>query len=149
MKIKEIFKDTSCKCKECVDMCKNNRPCWGTPEEIKAIINNGYGDRLMLDYAAEGGVEYFVLCPALVGYEQTSAPTWPVGACAFFRDNLCELHQMNLKPAEGRLISCKNTNEECQQLHRQIAKTWDNDEAQKLVRQWQEWLRNKRFGGKA
>ncbi len=99
-----------CTCHVCQAMCQQ-RPCWPTPDEAIAIIDAGFGPRLMLDYwAGDENTHRDILCPAIVGYERRGAPYWPRGRCTFLTsDNLCELHDLGLKPHEGRLASCDST----------------------------------------
>jgi len=119
-------------------MCK--RPCWPTPAGAKALIDAGYGNRLMLDYWAgspagrETENNTYILCPASPGREGDSAPFWPNGGCVFQNQNgLCELHDLGLKPEEGQRATCKSDNDG---LHQEIAVTWENAEAQALVDEW-------------
>jgi hypothetical protein len=87
-----------CKCKRCVAMCED-KPCWGTPAEIAAIMDAGFRNKLT-EYGSSNGVE-------TISHIQPSArkdnPRWPDGPCAFLRGGLCELHDAGLKPSEGRL----------------------------------------------
>jgi Fe-S-cluster containining protein len=149
--------ENACSCTRCKAMCC--RPCWGTPEDIKAIIKAGYGHRLMLDYYLATGPEPFgnglkkdiyVLSPAVGGCEGRSA-RFVVGAwgdkCTFQnKKNLCELHDKELKPTEG----CKATHGEgCtvagQELHKKIALSWRTDAAKKLVAVWKKRYEDKRL----
>lgn len=38
---------SECACKDCFQMC--HAPCCGTPDDMQALIDAGYGDRLMYD----------------------------------------------------------------------------------------------------
>jgi hypothetical protein len=109
-------------------MCKD-RPCWGTPEDIKKIIDAGFRDRLMFDYWS-GDPDIYMLAPALVGYEGKNAPWWPNGKCTFLDQNdRCELHDLNLKPLEGRVACCPDKRvggESHRKLHYDVAMTWNN-----------------------
>lgn len=107
------LKESSCECQKCVNMCANSRPCWGTPDDIKKIIDAGYGNRLMTDwYSGESTnhEEILLETPAIVGYEQSMAPNYPIGRCTFLTENnKCELHDKGLKPIEGRMASCDDS----------------------------------------
>lgn len=132
-----------CTCKTCKDMCQ--RPCWPTPEEAQELINAGYGSKLMLDYWSrceydEETDTYLtnieILSPALYGYAGRSAPWWPTGKCSLQDDDgLCELHDKDLKPIEGRLCSCDES-VDVGKLHEDIAMMWDTEEARKIVDCW-------------
>lgn len=124
----------SCTCDKCRAMC--NRPCWGTPAEIRALIDAGYGGRLMLDWwERDEHLEYTeVLSPACTGSEGRSAPFWPAGRCALQMPNgLCSIHSM--KPTEGR-EACHDRN--VSHLHLEMAKAWNTDEGRALVAEWRE-----------
>lgn len=134
------LKETSCTCKECVNMCKK-RPCWGTPEEIKKIIDHGYAWALMRDYWVgrfredqEGDV--YIISPAIVNYQGKSAPNWPRGRCIFLnRDDRCEIYFM--RPIEARVAHHNQT----VGIHKEVAETWDTPEGQKLVKTWEQYIR--------
>lgn len=81
-------KPVSCKCELCKSQCR--QPCKGTPEDIEALINAGYGKRVMLIKCL--GVKIFT---PLYDKEKKS--------CTFFTNGLCELHDLGLKPTEGKL----------------------------------------------
>jgi hypothetical protein len=116
-------------------MCR--RPCWPSPEEALKLIEAGYGDRLMLDWWVGDGENIYILAPAIKGLEGKDAPSWPDGMCTFQRDedSLCELHNKNLKPIEGRLARCKG-GRNGRALHYAVAQLWDNDEARELIGNW-------------
>jgi hypothetical protein len=134
-------KEFTCACKKCVAACES-RPCWGTPEEIQAIIVAGHGDRLWNDWWVGGGTEgndIQILSPASVGQEGGRAPDFPGGEnkCAFLTENnKCELHEPGLKPYEGRVAGCKMDPEH--NAHRETAMTWNNPQAQNLVHKWRD-----------
>lgn len=126
------FKEVVCSCKTCVKMCEH-RPCWGTPEEIKKIIDAGYGSRLMMDYwVGVGEEDTDVPSPAIVGYEGRRAPFIPQGRCTFLNaENLCELHDKGLKPLEGRVADCKSGSSNS--VHRFCAASFDSDEGREVA----------------
>jgi hypothetical protein len=135
------WKETECSCDECVGMCKY-RPCWGTPQELKKIIDAGLGHKLMMDWWAGGatnGEDILILCGAIKGYEQKKSPWMPVGECAFLDDsNKCELHKLGLKPLEGRTADCKSKSDI--KRHEKVALTWNNKKAQRLAMDWEDSL---------
>ena len=134
------FAESVCACETCQDMCMR-RPCWPSPEEAQALINNGYGARLMFDYWVGGGFDggdIHLLSPAIVGCEGGRAPFFPEGKCTFLtKDNLCELHSLGLKPIEGRVASCKGTT---YNLHGDVAELWNNSESRSVVERWEAML---------
>ena len=133
--------DSTCSCERCQRMCEE-RPCWSTPKEASALIKAGYGDRLWLDFWAGGfGDDYLddvnILAPAAVGSEKAYRPFWPTGRCTFLTDEgLCELHDLGLKPTEGRKASCAESHDKAMVLHEAVARTWDDEAAQHLVGEW-------------
>lgn len=131
------FPESSCSCPKCVKMCEG-RPCWGTPAEIQKIIDAGHGNRLMLDWWENASAdEIRIVAPAIVGYEGKKAPYWPMGRCAFLNEkSLCDLHDLGLKPLEGRAASCKDQAEDG--CHEHCAKSFDTKEGRKVVRNFQE-----------
>ena len=111
-------------------MCKD-RPCWGTPEEIQKIIDAGHGDKLMKDWwVAEPDI--LILSPAIVGYENETAPESPRGRCTFLTpDNMCEIH--DLKPLEGKAAIHSNDSRREHDNHELAAMTWNNEKSQNFV----------------
>ena len=148
---------SDCKgCEKGIGFCK--RPCWPIPEEAQRLIDEGYGDKLMLDFWGSGGEEenIYILAPANPGYESKLAPgsdpfefvfsmllgRSPLSSGCTFQtpDNLCSLHDKGLKPFEGRRTCCKNNGSG---LHEAVAREWDNEEAKKIVSNWKEkFLKN-------
>jgi hypothetical protein len=101
------------------------------------LIEQGYAERLMLDHwVAEPYV--YVVCPAEKGSEGDYAPSWPGHGCVM-QDaaGLCRLHDLGLKPAEGRLARCANSERPTPSgLHRDVADTWDSQEGRDVVALW-------------
>lgn len=96
------YTESVCSCTKCQSMCKT--PCIGTPDEIMKIAQAGFGDRLAMSTWAAGMI--------LGTHEKPVDLIAPLydkrkGACSFFKDGLCELHDLGLKPKEGRYASCK------------------------------------------
>jgi hypothetical protein len=143
LSLEELLKipTTECSCKRCNEMCSNSRPCWGTPSEIKRLIENGYAGRLMEDYyegeLAEGYVP--VVSPALVGNEGRRARFWPIGQCTFFKDIECEIH--HLKPIEGRIGDHSNSTSSSE-IHFSIMKLWDSPEGEIVAEIWRKECEN-------
>lgn len=129
--------DTECQCDKCKSFCR--RPCWPLPQEAQAIIDAGYGRRLMIDrWSADSKhkEDIFILCPANPGYEGKTAPFNPMQGCTFYDDSgLCELHNAKLKPIEGRKSHHKNNSP--RETHVLIVETWDEDNAKDLIKTWQ------------
>lgn len=131
------LKETSCTCKECVNMCKE-RPCWGTPEEIEKIMESGFSHRLMYDYWAGGFSEDSetdipIIAPAIVKYEGKNAPFWPRGRCTFLNSkNRCEIYA--IRPIEARVAH----HDQKVGVHKEVAETWDTLEGKRVYEKWRE-----------
>lgn len=142
----------SCSCEVCTRACKR-QPCWGTPEDAKKLIEAGFTHRLMDDYwvgDGPGGSDIHLLCPACVGYEGGAAPEVPVsnlacgtnpfGRCTFLdKNDRCELHAKKLKPLEGRRYWHEEPRKKARVRHERCAMSWNNEEAQALVKRWWKW----------
>lgn len=132
------YTESACACDQCRDMC--HRPCWPTPEEAQVLIDAGYGHLLMNDWWIgdswlDESADIQLLCPAAPGRESKLAAGWPgETGCSMQKDGLCQLHDLGLKPAEGRFASCAE--ESMPTLHHEIAQTWNDEAGQELVRQW-------------
>lgn len=90
----------TCACDRCRDACARST-CLPTPDEARALIRAGLGDRLAT-YEFDG--QRFV-GPAPKGQEGARGlwHTRHEGGCTFFDGRHCELHARGLKPLEGRL----------------------------------------------
>lgn len=140
-----IEESEPCDCPACRSMCR--RPCWPIPSEVRALIDAGYGNRLMLDYwVGDFSGEYlrdntYIICPANPGHEGSTAPDYGFSlflsplhtGCVFQKSGLCELHERKLKPAEGRAAHHAVYQPE---LHKDVARHWDTDEGRAVVALW-------------
>ncbi len=133
-----MINESECSCEICKSMCR--RPCWGTPQEIRKLINSGYGDRLYIDYWARNERDIEILCGALKGHEGQRAPFIPSSkqGCTFWKEGLCQLHDAKLKPAEGRHAHHSTCMNEDSSIHEAIADMWDTKEGRKIVKHWKE-----------
>lgn len=114
-------KPTSCQCTKCQEQC--HTPCLGTPEDIRKLIEAGYTDRLSPTEWVVGMI--MGVCDHPVYMIQANIED--NGYCTFFKDGKCELHDIGLKPTEGRLshhsIKLDNFNPR-KSLSWLIAKEW-------------------------
>lgn len=92
-------KPIACKCNVCKSQCIKS-VCLGTPEDIVKIVNAGFGDRLMSTSWGAGVKMGLIKEPV-----EIIAPLYDKakGSCTFFTNGLCELHELGLKPTEGKL----------------------------------------------
>ena len=124
---------SQCDCDKCSLMCR--APCCGTPNDLDRLIKEGYGNRLMLD-DLPGGND--LLKPALKGYEGKKSP-WAVASmegCTFWKDGKCELHSLNLKPEQAKLVHCLSSDQELEEIANYIDESWASDEAQQVIKKW-------------
>ncbi len=135
-----------CTCAQCKELCR--RPCWPTPAEAKRLLAAGHGQELMLawweDARVRGGY-IMVLCPAVQGHAGFYAPhpeDWEqYGAerrCIMQTpEGLCRLHDVALKPLEGRLASGCALYQGAR-VRRAIAALWATPEGQQVVDDWRQ-----------
>jgi hypothetical protein len=97
--------ENACACDKCKSMCRKT-PCIGTPSDILKIARAGYLDSLVCTTWA-AGIPYGLPPVEMVQprYDEEKK------ACTFFTyDGKCVLHDLGLKPTEGRLANCKGQN---------------------------------------
>lgn len=90
-------KPISCQCAKCQSQC--HTPCLGTPEDILKILKAGYKDRV----AATQWLASVIMGVCREPVYMIQAIREENGYCTFFHDGKCELHNLGLKPTEGRL----------------------------------------------
>lgn len=124
-------KPVSCKCEKCRSQCQTIS-CKGTPEDIEALIAAGYADRLQpgVTSTTMTGQEVFIIMPK---YDKAKG-------CTFYRNGLCELHDLGLKPTEGKLSHHSTTREDVRDKKKlvtyHILKEWEGlpkERLQKMV----------------
>jgi hypothetical protein len=134
----EILKnipDTTCSCHCCQSMCMGVT-CWPTFEEVKTLIELGYGDRLMCNWFLKRDEEILILTPANAGKEGRWASFLPLGQCTFLEEGMCQLHDKGLKPCEGRKVDHTTTHKPGNKIKANIKATWDTPEAQAYIGWW-------------
>lgn len=128
-----------CKCLDCQHLCLN--PGWFTPKEAETAIEEGYADKLMLDYYILKDSNIYILCPASNGCEKNrSKNTGELrflsnkGRCTLQKEGMCTIHNTSFKPLQCRsAMGCK----EGHGLDGlQMAKKWDNQKARDLIKKW-------------
>ncbi len=101
--IKEITgtEENVCACKECRQQCKT-QVCLGTPSDILALVKAGFGDHIAVSKWAVGIHQGIPVIPMLASYYDIERE-----CCTFLDESQknCTLHDLNLKPTEGRLSS--------------------------------------------
>ena len=131
------------RCPRCVSMCAE-RPGWPTVREAEALLDAGYGGRLMLDWWVMLSTpdDVYVLSPAFIGREGRYATERPEGRCTFLtREGLCELHEVG-KPLECAVADCRweeRTEERKVAVARMkagIVGDWSGEAGRALVARW-------------
>jgi len=116
-------------------------PCWPTPSEALAIIQAGYGDRLRMTARYEDlkhhDTTVYLLAPRADSPETSSSPY----CCILMRAGLCILHDLGLKPIEGRAAHhdrVKATSYTMNHdIRNDILKLWDSDFGAAVIEYWE------------
>lgn len=115
-------KPSVCRCHQCQNQCRT--PCLGTPDDIRRLIEAGYAHRLKATLWYVG----VVLGKLSYPIPMVQAIVDDNGWCTFRRDDgLCELHDLGLKPTEGRLSHHSISRESfsfSKSLSYNVAKEW-------------------------
>jgi len=124
---------SNCDCEKCSNMCK--APCCGTPEDFRNLIDNGFGNRLMIDDWLD---EPPMLKPAMKGSESRKAPweTRTEKGCTFWHNGKCDLHNSGLKPTQGKLALHAQSEEECDYIREIIVNSWETEDADTIIEEW-------------
>lgn len=123
-------KPVSCKCKACKEQCKV--PCLGTPEDIWALIEAGFNDKLFLTEWCVG----LILGKLNYSIRMVQALQTDSGCVFRMTDGLCSLHDLGLKPTEGRLSHHSITKENfkfSRGLAYNVAQEWMDERNRPLV----------------
>ena len=134
-----ILNEVGCTCKKCVESCKTYA-CLPTPQEAEALIAAGYGDRMMLDTRpsdSEPKIRILTLLPAMKGFERRISPM-QLGAsdCVFLKNERCILHDLGLKPFEGRFQQHDTPAAVGDELLCFLKGLWDTRDGQRVVDMW-------------
>ena len=126
---------SNCDCEKCSSMCKG--PCCGTPDDFNRLMDAGYANRLMLDDWPDGAV---MLKPALKGYEGETAPweTRTEEGCTFWHNGKCQLHDLDLKPLQGKLSHHSQTWDEMSALCEMMNDAWTAEESTQVIERWKD-----------
>lgn len=122
-------KPVSCKCETCKIQCRK-APCIGTPEDIEKIINadGGYYN-LLADSVWASGVPFGIAPKDFIAPLMVNG-----GGCVFFVAGLCLLHDLGLKPTEGKLshhdpIKARRFQDT---INYHVASTWTPEEYERI-----------------
>jgi len=122
-----LMKEFICDCAECQDLCKRV-PCMGTPKEIQAIIAKGYAypNHLIVSHDNDPILEFTVVRPR---GSRTDNPTQ--GACVFYKNGKCVLHDVGLKPVEGRVAIHDRSTPRL--LYHHLKRAWNTKLGRQLI----------------
>lgn len=125
MKIK--FKVSECSCSTCASMCKN--PCVPTPEEAQELINRGHKDNLIV------WTSYYQKLSGIQVVRPRQNESSDERGCVYFNrvTRKCLLHDLNLKPLEGRLAHHAPSRSEDQTTHEYVCSRWESPLGRELV----------------
>lgn len=122
-------KPCSCRCKKCQSQCLT--PCLATPHDIRRLIEAGYKDRLEVTVCNYGPIRLYIGQDIRMVQAKMSE-----SGCTFFHDGLCELHDLGLKPTEGRLSHHSITLSEWsprRSIAINVAKEWLEPENREII----------------
>lgn len=99
-------------------------------------------DKLHRENPFTEDVQYLV--PAVVGSEGQQAKFIKTGVCNLLKDNKCSVHDLDLKPVQGRMACCKinrvfiNENGKQEELDERIPvlHTWNTQRGKDLIERW-------------
>ena len=130
-------------CAVCRNMC--HVPCTPTPAEAVRIIEHGLGDRLGFAEAPDASFDKRVtyLAPSMQGNELGKIDRYTTPGddewCTFYKEGQCQLHELGLKPLEGRAADCTRTiNNHISDIARAIDTSWDSEAGRTVVKRWME-----------
>ena len=125
---------SECDCEICSIMC--HAPCCGTLEDIDRLIEAGFADRLMYDDYP--GIVDEIIKPALKNYEGQRAPweTNTLNGCTFWKDGKCELHDLGLKPIQGKLAHHDNSEDEIYAIEEMLVDSWTGKGVEAIIQKW-------------
>jgi hypothetical protein len=148
-------------CNHGIRMCYNT-PCMGTVEDFEKLIEAGYAGSLMLDHWCGGHMngnpfkeDVLYLAPAIENKQKQAAPFIRSGKCALLINNKCSLHDLGLKPIQGKSVCCKlervykDENGENKAIEERflILHTWNTQKGLDLIEKWKKEVNFKTESG--
>lgn len=138
------FEKNNCSCNQCKLMCYVS-PCFPTPQDVDNLIRAGFEQNLKptayinLDTLQR----YDLIAPdseQIITIDK-NGNNIVLNKCVFLDDNnLCKLHDLGLKPIEGKLAIHNREQSETVKLRVSVCKTWTNNENSKLVTKITDYL---------
>lgn len=124
------YTESNCSCEQCKMMCHIS-PCFPTPQDVDKLIQHGFEDNLKTTIFLDvrDGKQYELIAPkAIQGIIATkSGHIIPINKCTFLtEDNLCSLHDLGLKPTEGKQAIHGMEHVETVEHRISICQTWSD-----------------------
>jgi hypothetical protein len=126
-------------CEKGIYYCKT-RPCWGTVNDFKKIIEAGHAKELMIDYYSHKNINngnkiYFLSGSS--NSNQCSKADWnPKGVCIFLENDKCRIN--DIKPTTGAVACCKKK-PNISIMHACIL-TWNTKKGKQLIKDWKKMV---------
>lgn len=162
--LNKVTKPACSGCARGILMC-HHTPCIGTADEFERLLDAGYANRVSLEFwvgistkdksfgttTVKTDKEYdyfdedvFYLAPSIVGNEGKKAQFTKSGICNLLVDNKCSLHDLGLKPSQGKMACCKienvfiDKNGKQRDIDERIAilNTWNTQKGKDLISRW-------------
>ena len=113
---------TQCKCGICKKQCEKSS-CLGTPADIEKLIDLGYGDKIIFTLWGTG-VMWGIMEEPIPMYQAEFIKNH---GCILYKDGLCSIHSMGLKPTGGKLshhVIMDDNYSHRKSITRNVAITW-------------------------
>jgi len=125
------YKPHNCSCSKCKSMCLAS-PCFPTPEEVVRLQKMGFGSDLMFTmFVNQNTLEIY----SLVAPKSTDDVLFD--RCTFHNSKgLCELHELGLKPTEGRLANHDQPHSATVTLRNAVCETWKSELGINLLKEY-------------
>jgi hypothetical protein len=126
-----------CKCNTCKLQCKT--PCLGTPKDILKLCENGFADKIThttwLNGLVKGYLDHEIEMYQLNLNSETKY-------CVMHENGLCQLHNLGLKPIEGKLShhEPKVIDSHLKSLNYLVASEWTKKENFETIKKIEEWI---------
>lgn len=124
------YEANNCSCMACKTMCLSS-PCFPTPEEVVRLDKMGFGSDLMFTMFMNPETKEIY---ALVAPRSTEKMGGIINQCTFHNaQGLCDLHELGLKPTEGRLANHNQKHSDTVRLRVATCELWKTDLAKELL----------------
>ncbi len=70
--------------------------------------------------------------------EEAPYETWSPRGCTFWKNGLCELHSLGLKPSQGKLAHHSLSENDCDEIGEFMNESWEKGKGDKVIEKWKE-----------